>query len=64
MQTWKFLLIHLLLFYSIAKIFNIAYNFYGTDLYVEAYVEPSRTSTVELLCKNHERALLYKNAVK
>ena len=27
-------------------------------MYAVAYLEPSRTSMVELLCKNHKKALL------
>ena len=41
---------------------HYAYNFYGADLYVivyaEAYLEPSRTSTVVLLWENYIKALL------
>ena len=28
------------------------------EMYVEAYLEPSRTSMVELVCKNHKKSLL------
>ena len=44
-----------------SKNIQYAYNFYGTDLYVnvlEAYLEPSPTSSVVPLWENHKKALL------
>ena len=37
-----------------------AYNLHGTDLYISVYkmyLEPSLTSTVEVLCKNHKKVI-------
>ena len=42
------------IFYS--ENIHYAYDLYGTDLYVEAYLEPSRTSAVELLQENYKKA--------
>ena len=44
-----------------AKIFNVHIISMGLTsmlMYAEAYLEPSRTSMMELLCKNHKKALL------
>ena len=59
---------HLLLLYFIllsekmyftAKIFNMQIISMGLKwMYEEAYLEPSQTSMVELLCENHKKALL------
>ena len=59
---------HLLLLYFIllsekmyftAKIFNMQIISMGLKwMYAEAYLEPSQTSMVELLCENHKKALL------
>ena len=67
-RLMKFPLIHLLLLYFIllsekmyftAKIFNMHIISMGlTWMYAEAYLEPGRTSMVELLCENHKKALL------
>ena len=63
-----FPLIHLLLLYFILlsekmyfteKIFNMHTISMGQIwMYAEAYLEPSQTSMVELLCENHNKALL------
>ena len=38
------------------------YNFYGTDLYVNArrgvFLKPSRTYTMEHLCENHKKSFI------
>ena len=67
-RLMKFPLIHLLLLYFIllsqkmyftAKIFNMHILSMGLrGMYAEAFLETSRTSMVELLCKNHKKALL------
>ena len=59
---------HLLLLYFIllsekmyftAKIFNMQIISMGLKwMYEEAYLEPSQTFMVELLCENHKKALL------
>ena len=64
----KFPLIHLQLLYLIflsekmfltAKIFNMHISSMGlTWMYAGAYLEPSRISMVELLCKNYNKTLL------
>ena len=64
----KFSLIQLLLLYFIllsekmhftAKIFNMhIISMRLTWLYAEACYVPSQTSMMELLCKNHKKALL------
>ena len=67
----KFPLIRLLLLYFIlllseksifySKNMQYAYTFYGKDLHVNVCrgdLEPSQTSMVDLLFKNHKKALL------
>ena len=67
-RLFKFPLIQLLLLYFIplsekmyftAKIFNMHIISMGLAWkYAEAYLEPSKTSMVELLYKNYKKALL------
>ena len=47
--------------YFTAKIFNmhiISLGLTRMKMHVEEYLEPTRTSVVELLCKNHKKTLL------
>ena len=67
-RLMKFPLIHLLLLYFILlsekmyfipKIINMHIISVGlTGMYAGMYLEPSRTSMVELLCENNKKALL------
>ena len=64
----KFPLTHLLLLhffllsekvYFRGKIFNMhIISVRLTGMFAETYLEPSRTSMLELLCENHKKALL------